>query len=375
MDTPILSAPKRRRSASIRRRIHGETLATGQAWQRAKIAFLSVCALTLVLGCQRGGYESFSGNTMGTYYRVAAVCASLPTRAAIENELRIVDEVMSNYRQDSLVAHFNHHPVGIWFDAPRSLVHVVAVAHQVSEMSTGRFDITVEPLVSAWGFGASEVEQQPLNETIQKLVNVVDYRELEFRAEPPALRKSSELTIDLSGIAKGYGVDQIAELLSENECKQYLVDIGGEIRVEGLNRYGKPWQIGIEAPDGSGRAHLKVALKNGALATTGDYRNIREFGGQIFTHVIDATTGYPVNHGLASVTVQRPTAVEADALATALFILGEEEGYRLAVVNNIAALFSTWNESRSDYSVRMTPAMEEFIGRNSKHLDSNELDV
>lgn len=327
--------------------------------QTALLASLGVCILVIVLGCHNGRFKSFSGNTMGTYYRISVVCSSFPSRSVVEDELRKVDEVMSNYRDDSHVASFNNFPVGKWFDAPLSLVHVVAVAHQVSEMSTGKFDITVEPLVSAWGFGAKDVEKQPTKATVERIIGNVDYRKLEYRTEPPGLRKSSPLTIDLSGIAKGYGVDRIADLLDEFECGRYLVDIGGEIRVSGLNQANDAWQIGIEVPDGSGKVHSTIELSHGAVATTGDYRNFREFEGQKYAHLLDPTTGLPLDHRLASVTVFMPTAVEADALATALFVLGEE-AYEVAVENEIAAVFLTWNESKRDYSLDSTPNMDEL---------------
>ncbi len=334
------------------------------------VVLLYACIVVLVLGCQSGGNALYSGNTMGTYYRISAVCSSLPTRALVEEELRKVDEVMSNYRPDSHVALFNSFPVGKWFDAPRSLVHVVAVANQVSVMSTGKFDITVEPLVSAWGFGASEVKSHPTSESVLTLLDTVDYRKLEYRAEPPGLRKLSPLTIDLSGIAKGYGVDKIAELLDEHECDSYLVDIGGEIRVRGSNLLGKAWQIGIEMPDGSGRVHSKVSLTRGAVATTGDYRNVREIDGQTFAHLLDPATGMPVNSTLASVTVFMPTAIEADALATGLFVLGGE-AYGVAARNEIAAIFLTWNESQRSYSMDITPAVDEFTDTNSIDLGNS----
>ena len=314
----------------------------------------------LVTTCGFSGYDTYGGSTMGTYYRIVADCSRTPLSAEISDALNSVDTNMSNYRSDSMVQQFNRSPAESWIDVDESLVYVVTVADEVSELTSGRFDISIEPLVSAWGFGASKVTNKPSERTIEKLLEQVDYTALESRINPPALRKKRPLSIDLSGVAKGYGVDVLAELLDQSDCENYLVEIGGELRVKGLNQLGYPWRIGIENPSGSGRLNTRISLTQGSIATTGDYRNFRVFDGETFPHVLDASTGYPVDHKVASVTVHMQTATEADAMATALYVMGEE-GIGLATTHDIAALFITWNESTQQFERELTPKMEGLL--------------
>lgn len=319
-----------------------------------------VLLAALVTACEFSGYESYSGSTMGTYYRIVADCQKTQLSSEITDALNSVEAHMSNYRSDSTVQQFNRSPEETWIEVDDSLVYVVSVADEVSELTSGRFDITIEPLVSAWGFGASTVSNKPSNEEIEEILKRVDYRALEFRSSPPGLRKRHALTIDLSGIAKGYGVDVLADLLDQSDCKNYLVEIGGELRVKGLNQMGHSWRIGIENPSGSGGANTRVLLTQGSIATTGDYRNFRVFDGETLPHVLDASTGYPVDHSLASVTVHMPTATEADAIATALYVMGEE-GFELASSHGIAALFISWNESTNQFDRELTSEMESLL--------------
>ncbi len=310
----------------------------------------------LLTACDFAGYESYSGPTMGTYYRVVADCQKTLSLSEITEALNSVDENMSNYRSDSTVRQFNRSPAETWFAVDESLVYVVAVADNVSRLTSGRFDISIEPLVAAWGFGVTNVTAKPSHETIETLLKQVDYRALEFRSNPSGLRKKRPLAIDLSGIAKGYGVDVLAELLEQSDCENYLVEIGGELRVKGVNQANRSWQIGIENPSGGG-VQTRIFMTEGSLATTGDYRNFRVFDEKSYPHVLDATTGYPVDHSVASVTVHMPTATEADAIATALYVLGEE-GLELATAHNIAALFLAWNDETQRFVQETTPTMK-----------------
>ena len=172
-------------------------------------------------------------------------------------------------------------------------------------------------------------------------MRMVDYSQLEVRLDPPAVRKSlTAVRVDLSSLAKGFGVDQIADALKTLEIQDYMVEVGGEIRTSGLNPSGRPWQIAVEVPVTAGRGIQRVVpLGDLALATSGDYRNYFEQDGVHFCHIIDPRTGRPVSHRLASVSVLADTCMEADALATALFVLGPEDGLQLAATQGIPALF------------------------------------
>ena len=297
---------------------------------------------------------------MGTYFRTVAYCQQVPQKSELESVLQNVNQVMSNYIPDSDVSQFNEAGAGEWFPVDPSLVQLLQIAVEVSERTRGSFDVTIKPLTDIWGFGDSAVDTKPTKERIQDALSQVDYRAIEMRLEPPSLRKQVPLAIDLSGIAKGWAVDQLATLYDNANCQHYIIDIGGEIRTNGLNSLGKPWQIGIEKPDGSGKVRVKLELSRGAVATTGDYRNVRVFDDERFSHLLDPSTGQPVGNNVASVTVYSETATEADALATGFFVLGED-ALSLAVQNEIAVLFLLRHESDVDFTVRASPEMARLL--------------
>ncbi|MCY3884705.1 MAG: FAD:protein FMN transferase [Gammaproteobacteria bacterium] len=327
-------------------------------WRSPTLWFLP--AALLLTACNFVGYKSYNGKTMGTYYRIVADCQVAPSQSQIEEVLGSVDAVMSNYREDSIVEVFNRYQVGSWFTVDESLVYVATVAHQVSELTSGAFDITVKPLVDAWGFGPPGATDKPTDENIQTLLEKVDYQGLEIRDDPPGLLKKQPLTIDLSGIAKGYGVDMLAELLDQSGCENYLAEIGGELRVKGVNQMGRAWEIGIESPLIPGLIQERISISHGALATTGDYRNYLDYEGVIYPHVLDAKSGSPVEHMGASVTVHMRTATEADSYATALYALGEA-GLQLAEENDIAALFQHLDGRTGRLEQRATSKMKKIL--------------
>lgn len=287
------------------------------------------------------------GSTMGTGYSIQIVeppssidPQQLQTR--VDVELELVNDLMSTYREGSELSRFNRSRSTDWFPVTSALASLVQDSLDMSETSDGAFDATVGPLVNLWGFGpGSGRDAIPSDALIVEAKEKVGHEKLSVRIDPPALRKSEpELYLDLSAIAKGYGVDRIAELLDDAGITDYLVEIGGELRVRGHNGRGQPWQIAVERPDPRARkAHSVVALSGGAMATSGDYRNFFEQGGKRFSHAIDPRTGRPVTHGLASVTVVAPTAARADALATAFLVLGPKKGLALAEFLQTAAFF------------------------------------
>ena len=202
--------------------------------------------------------------------------------------------------------------------------------------------MTVGPLVNLWGFGPTvSVDEPPGNDTITSAMQDIGYTKLLVDCSVPALRKEFPgIYVDLSAFAKGHAVDEVAELLEARALADYLVEIGGEMRMRGTNARGELWAIAVEAPDRADRSVRKVVrLTDSAMATSGDYRNFFEHGGRFYSHTIDPRTGYPVTHNGASVTVVADTAAFADAAATALLVLGPEAGMELAERESIAAYF------------------------------------
>jgi thiamine biosynthesis lipoprotein len=197
-------------------------------------------------------------------------------------------------------------------------------------------------LVNLWGFGPTEsTYEPPPNDAVTAAMQYVGYAKLQADCTIPALRKDAPgVYVDLSAFAKGHAADVVAELLDTRNLPDYLIEIGGEMRMRGTNARSESWAIAVEKPDRAGRSiQTVVHLTDSAMATSGDYRNYFEYEGRFYSHTIDPRTGYPVTHDAASVTVIAQTAAFADAAATALLVLGPDAGMKLAEQENIAAYF------------------------------------
>lgn len=288
-----------------------------------------------------------SGQTMGTSFTVKIVVPIDPdvthdeTSGVIREAVDEVDSRMSTYKADSELSRFNNHGTEV-FDASPAMIEVMTEANRVAEISGGAFDITVGPLVDAWGFGPGPVTAVPPGgDVIERLLTEHGYRHLEIDLENLTVRKANPLLrCDLSAIAKGYAVDRVARRLEDLGFDDFMVEIGGEVRTSGVNADGLVWRIGVERPqaDRSG-VWGAVELADAAMATSGDYRNYYERDGIRISHTIDARNGRPVTHKLASVTVIHPSCMTADALATALSVLGPEEGRAVVEREGLAVLF------------------------------------
>ncbi len=307
-----------------------------------------VATLALFGACDRGPQEILlSGPAMGTTWTLRAVPGEAgldpgAVQSLVERSLAEVDDSMSGYRPDSALSRFNASVSTDWVDVPAALAAVVDQSLRIGAVTGGAFDITVSPLVSLWGFGTGTPrEQPPADHEVAAARVLTGLRHLEERTLVPALRKGLPgLRLDLDGIAPGYAVDLLAERLEAAGVRRYMIEVGGEVRICGHNAQGKPWRIGIERPDEHGRSVARVLrLESMAVSTSGDYRDFFEADGVRYSHTLDPRSGRPVSHGLAAVTVLRPTAMEADALSTALMVLSPVEGLGLAERHGWAALF------------------------------------
>ena len=316
-----------------------------------KILLLAITMGSLLPACgddhRTGRPVVISGLTMGTDYTVKIKKQDKPVnaqkvRSDIDNILERLNNQMSTYIESSELSRINQSGRVDWIPVSDDLLTVIEQALIVSRLSDGAFDITVGPVVNLWGFGPGpRMDTVPDDKQIKDVLHKVGYRHLETRHNPPSIKKArADLYIDLSGIAKGYAVDVLADYLERLGIENYLVDIGGEVRARGNNPEGTNWRIGIEKPVISKRAIQRVVrLDDAAMATSGDYRNYFEEGGTRYSHTIDPNTGKPISHKLVSVTVITPVAMYADALATAFMVLGPDKGYQLAEQENLAVLF------------------------------------
>ena len=334
---------------------------------------LAAVLLGLLSGCEprsRTEQLTLAGRTMGTTWSVVVAApdpaldaASLET--ALAERLVEINALMSTYDPDSELSRFNAAPAGEWFEVHPELLEVLEIARELAALTDGALDVTIGPLVNLWGFGAAPGKRRvPDDAAIADALASSGFDRLALRSAPPALRKAGALYVDLSAIAKGYAVDELAELLDEAGVERYLVEIGGEIRVRGRNARGVPWQVGIERPDASRRAVARTAigLETGAVATSGDYRNFFSVDGVRYSHTIDPSTGRPVSHDVASVTVIHPSAAWADGWATALNVLGAERGLAVAQARGLPVSFTRYDGDLLTDSV--SPDFRPFLDRN-----------
>ncbi len=308
----------------------------------------------------------FAGSTMGTQYSVKLVTAAeiddtAAIRDMISSSLDEVEQLLSTYMPDSEISLFNTMQSTDWVPASAMFCDGVEKSLALSAMTDGAFDITVGPLVNLWGFGPDDpIAEPPSDDEIAALLDTVGYRHLEADCARPALRKTlPQLALDMSAFGKGYAADAVGDRLDAQGFENYLVEVGGELRVRGHNSSGEKWAIGIEAPlVDQRRPYAVLRLTDTAVATSGDYRNYFEADGTRYSHTIDTRTGRPITHSLASVTVVDPRGYRADALATALLVMGPDQGMRLATRENLAVLFLLRGESGFDEQA--SPAFEQL---------------
>jgi thiamine biosynthesis lipoprotein len=315
--------------------------------RRRLLAGLGGSAALALAGCSRPFGQAevrFAGETMGTTYNVKlarwAQGGRLPgLQHAVREAFDGVDRRMSLHRTDSELTQLNRALGEVTLS--EDLWRVVAAGQEVASATDGAFDMTVAPLVVRWGFGPAPRGSLPQGEEIRTIRARIGHQALQLDgARRIATKRRADLELDLGGIAKGYGVDLAARVLDAAGAEHYMVEAGGEVRTRGVNAQGQPWRIGIEQPDAMPqRARLVVPLAGQAMATSGDYRNYFEAGGRRYSHEIDPRTGAPVEHRLCSVTVVAEDCMRADALATALLVLGPERGVRLAESLGLAAYF------------------------------------
>ncbi len=284
----------------------------------------------------------YEGQTMGAAYHATLVGvqteeAFSQARRAVAEALEAVDANMSTYREDSELSRFNRHPGADPFPVSAETAEVFRIALAVSEQSDGAFDITVGPLVNAWGFGPDSEGPPPDDAAVAALRERVGWRLVSVDAENRLTKTRADVYCDLSAVAKGYAVDRAAEALETLGIAGYMVEVGGEVRAKGNGPKGGPWRIGIEKPRYGERSVQEVVLLgSAALATSGDYRNFRMVDGKRFSHTIDPKTGKPIEHALASASVLHPSCAWADAYATALMVLGPEAGRAFAEKQGLA---------------------------------------
>ncbi len=334
------------------------------------ILFLTGFFILLIglVSCEQGPASfAFNGQTMGTTYHITVVKGdkqppSALSQSEIDELLLEVNASFSTYIDSSEVSTLNLYKGIEGQSKTPEFVELLEEAQRINLLTGGAYDITVGPLVNLWGFGPSFKEDDiPSNELIEQALSNVGFDSISIDADNGLVRKlKPEVYVDFSSIAKGYGVDQLADFIESKGYSNYMVEIGGEMRVNGHNPKGTRWRIAIEKPESSTRAiHKIIHITDIAMATSGDYRNFFLKDGVRFSHTINPKTGKPVRHNLASVTVLNESAATADALATAFMVLGEKKGYDLAMKRELPVFFLV--KQRDGFNELMTPAFKNLI--------------
>jgi thiamine biosynthesis lipoprotein len=303
------------------------------------VAFASLLVLA---GCEKPVEQiHLSGPTMGTTYNIKYIeSEGIPSPEALQKEVdRLLEEVndqMSTYRKDSELSRFNQNQTSTPFEVSSQTATVVKEAIRLNGLTLGALDVTVGPLVNLWGFGPeARPEVVPTDEELAARKANTGIQHL--TVEGNLLTKDiPNLYVDLSTIAKGWGVDVVADYIQSQGIQNYMVEVGGEMRLKGVNREGVKWRIAIEKPSADERAVQEIIEPGDmAVATSGDYRIYFECDGVRYSHIINPQTGKPIRHKVVSVTVLDKSSMTADGLATGLMVLGEEQGMKIANENNI----------------------------------------
>ncbi len=302
------------------------------------ILLLSILTVYWYRTSQKPKYHEnrLQGKTMGVidYHIRYRALAKQSFQKPIDSLLTTFNSALSTYIEDSEISRFNKSKKGIALKSP-FFYPILKKTSYIHQLTQGAFDPTVMPLVNYWGFGPDKKKiskHQSFSDTIMEYVgwNLISY------TQDSVFKKHEKVALDFSGIAKGYAVDLIAKFIEDQNVENYLVEIGGELRCRGTNSKGKSWLIGIENPtfnqtDKKSQKPFarKIRLHNQAVATSGSYRNFYMIDGKKYAHTINPKTGYPVTHNLLSVSVFAPDCLTADALSTALMVLGEAKGKTL----------------------------------------------
>lgn len=312
---------------------------------RAAVIVVAVVAALLCTDCNGRRELQFSGKTMGTTYHIKLVAGMFTSatdlQKLVDKRLAAINKSMSTYDPTSEISRFNAIDSTSQHLAPSAdFFNVLQVAAEVHRLTEGAWDGTLDPLVNLWGFGRDgSVNQVPDDHDIQQALTHVGFDRIRLDPSGSVGKTDPAVKLDLASIAKGYGVDEISRLLGGQGFSHFLVEIGGEVYARGPRKDGQPWRVGINRPDKAAAledVYKTVPLTDQAMATSGDYRIFFTIGNQSYSHILDPRTGRPVSNQVVSATVVAANCTVADALATALMVMGPEKG--VALVDQLTAV-------------------------------------
>ena len=328
-------------------------------WKTLFLIFLIIGTI-YILGKQKP-YITNSGKIFGTFYNIT-YSSDADLHTEIRKTLQQVDNSLSPFNKQSIISAINNNTDTL---PDEKFIHVFALAQEVSAKTEGAFDITVAPLVNAWGFGFKK-GITPDSLTIDSLRQFVGYSTVAM-IDGKVIKQHPQTMLDCSAVAKGYGCDAVAATLEANGVKNYMVEIGGEVVTKGKNSKGGVWTIGISKPTenpttSSNELHEIIAITGKSMATSGNYRNFREENGRKIAHTIDPRTGYPVQHSLLSATVIADDCATADAYATSFMVMGVEKAMSHCTANNIEGYF-IYSDENGILKTTMTEGFKKYLKR------------
>ncbi len=336
-----------------------------------KLIILLLLGMIGFLGCgKKPETIRWAGQTMGTTYHITVMAEMMPEekldilKIKVDSVLIEINRQMSTYDPKSEISRFNQHKSREAFPVSPQFHQVLESARLVWELSEGAFDVSIAPLVRLWGFGYKGVPKDIVaNEDILKAQEAIGMEKLQL-GENFIAKENPELQLDLSAIAKGYGVDEVARLLKKEGYANILVEIGGEVIVSG-HKHKREWILGVDAPNDNRLPgeiiQQRIQLTDAGIATSGDYRSFYMQGGKRVSHTIDPRSGRPIDHNLASVTIMAPNCALADAFATAVMVLGERDGIRLIEKLPDFEAYLIVREADGQFSVKTTTGFQKMM--------------
>lgn len=330
-------------------------------WQLPFLVLLIVGTVLIIRQQQSVPYQTNSGLIFGTSYNIKYQCDSNLVKG-IEEELKRVDNSLSTFNEKSIITAVNQNKEVVLNDM---FLSVYKKAMEVSENTDGAFDITVAPLVNAWGFGFKN-GINPEKAQVDSLLQIVGYKKVELKGDR-VVKQDPRIMLDCSAIAKGFGVDVIANYLSNLGVKNFMIEIGGEIVTSGINEQRLPWKIGVTKPtddplgDAGGELMTVMNVTDKAMATSGNYRNFYYKGGKKYAHTIDPKTGYPVQHSLLSATVIARDCATADAYATSFMVMGLEKAKKFLEQHPELMAYFIYSDEKGKNAVWFSPSLKDKI--------------
>jgi len=326
-------------------------------WQLPFLIFLIIATVLIVRHQRDMPYQQNSGMVFSTIYNITYQCDS-DLQWSIEQELKKVDQCLSPFNETSLITAINNNKDTL---TDKTFEYVFNLALKVSEETGGDFDITVAPLVNAWGFGFKE-GITPTQQQIDSLKEIIGYGKVKLQNHK-VIKDDKRIMLDCSAIAKGYACDAVASMLARKGVENYMVEIGGEVVTRGVNKKREEWRIGVEKPQDidtvkTSELQAVIAISDKALATSGNYRNFYYKDGKKYAHTIDPHTGKPVQHNILSATVVAKDCATADAYATAFMVMGLEKAKKILENHNELKAYIIYNDDKGNYQTWSSPKLK-----------------